>query len=91
MHIYTVLISILKYCFIVELFEKWRSAPPLPQLRVPFGRLTWAFWRLNLAFLHVLKRQIQTPHRGRVAWVALWRAFPQTQRISFLSRSPLAR
>jgi hypothetical protein len=64
MHINAILISILKYFFIVELFEKWRSALPLPQSRVPFGRLTWAFWRLNLAFLHVLKRQIQTPHRG---------------------------
>ncbi len=62
MHIDAVLISILKYCFIVELIEKWRSA--LPQSRVSVGGLIWAFWRLNLAFLHVLKRQIQTPHRG---------------------------
>jgi hypothetical protein len=31
-------ISILKYCFIVELFEKWRSALPPP----PVSRLIWA-------------------------------------------------
>jgi hypothetical protein len=80
MHRYAILICILKYCFLVELFAS--------QSRVSLGRLIWAFRRLNLAFLHVLKRQIQTPHRGRVAWVALWRAFPQTQRISFLPRSP---
>jgi hypothetical protein len=30
MHIYAILISILKYCFIVELFEKWRFALPPP-------------------------------------------------------------
>ncbi len=30
MHIYAVLICILKYCFIVELFEKWRSPLPPP-------------------------------------------------------------
>ena len=84
MHINAILISILKYCFTVELFEKWRSGlPPLP-----VARSIWAFWQLNLAFLHVLKRQIQTPHRVRVAWVALRRAFPQTQRSSFLPRSP---
>jgi hypothetical protein len=88
MHRYAILICILKCCFLVKLFEKWLSVLPLP----PVARLTWAthlaFWQLNLAFLHVLKRQIQTPHRVRVAWVALWRAFPQTQRISFLPRSP---
>jgi hypothetical protein len=38
MHIYAVLISILKYCFIVELFEKWHSALPPP----PVARLIWA-------------------------------------------------
>jgi hypothetical protein len=38
MHIDAVLISILKYCFIVELFEKWRSALPPP----PVARFSWA-------------------------------------------------
>ena len=38
MHIYAVLISILKYCFIVELFEKWRSVIPPP----PVARSIWA-------------------------------------------------
>jgi hypothetical protein len=64
MHIDAILISILKYYFIVELFEKWHSALPPPAV----VRFSWAthlgIWRLNLAFLHVLKRQIQRPHRG---------------------------
>ncbi len=38
MHIYAILISILKYCFIVELFEKCRSVLPPP----PVARLIWA-------------------------------------------------
>ena len=38
MHRYAILISILKYCFLVELFEKWCSALPPP----PVTRLTWA-------------------------------------------------
>jgi hypothetical protein len=38
MHIDAVLISILKYCFIVELFEKWRSALPPP----PVALFSWA-------------------------------------------------
>jgi hypothetical protein len=38
MHIYAIFISILKYCFIVELFEKWRSALPPP----PVAHLIWA-------------------------------------------------
>jgi hypothetical protein len=39
-------ISILRYCFIVELFEKRRS--PLPQSRVSLGRLIWAFLATQL-------------------------------------------
>jgi hypothetical protein len=38
MHRYAILICILKCCFLVELFEKWRSVLPLP----PVARLTWA-------------------------------------------------
>jgi hypothetical protein len=64
MHVHAILISILKYCFIVELFEKWRSALPPP----PVARFSWVthlgVWRLNLAFLHVLRRQILTPQGG---------------------------
>jgi hypothetical protein len=37
MHIDAVLISILKYCFIVEFFLKWRSALPPP----PVARFSW--------------------------------------------------
>jgi hypothetical protein len=37
MHIYAVLISILKYCFIVELFENCLSALPPP----PVARFSW--------------------------------------------------
>jgi hypothetical protein len=44
MHVDAILINILKYCFIVELFEKWRSALPSSpsrafQLGNSFGRL----------------------------------------------------
>ncbi len=44
MHIDTKLISILKYCFIVELFEKWRSALPPPPLAP-------SIWASHLGFL----------------------------------------
>ncbi len=73
-------INFLKYCFIVELFKKWRICPP--QDGASIWRLILTFWRTNLV----------TPHvggaGGGVAWVALSRAFPQTQGISFLPRSP---
>jgi hypothetical protein len=53
MHIYAVLISVLKYCLIVELFEKWRSALPPP----PVARLIWAthfgVLATQLVFLHM--------------------------------------
>jgi hypothetical protein len=49
MHVDAILISILKYCLIVELFEMWRSALPPP----PVARFSWAthlgVWRLNLS------------------------------------------
>ncbi len=38
MHIDAILIGILKYCVIVELFEKWRSTLPPP----PVVRSIWA-------------------------------------------------
>jgi hypothetical protein len=57
MHVDAILISILKYCFIVDLFEKWRFVLPPP----PVASFSWAthlgVWRLNLAFLHVLKHK----------------------------------
>jgi hypothetical protein len=88
MHIGAILISILKYCFIVELFEKWRSAiPPSPsrafQLGYSFGRLA-----TQLGVSPRAKTPNPDTRGGGVAWVALWRAFPQTQRISFMPRSP---
>ncbi len=48
------------------------------------------FWRLNLTFLHVWESPIPSAVRGvggGWAWVALSRAFPQTQGISFLALS----
>jgi hypothetical protein len=91
MHVDAILISILKYCFIVELFEKWHSAlPPIPsrtfQLGDSFGRLA-----TQLGVSPCFKAPNPDATRGGgggVAWVALWRAFPQTQRISFLPCSP---
>jgi hypothetical protein len=40
--------SILKYCFIVELFEKWRNCPPPPPLRrlILAAHFGGPFWRL---------------------------------------------
>ncbi len=87
MCIYAVLISILKYCFIVELFEKWRSTLPPP----PVASSIWASPLGVLAAQLGISPRVKVPNpdatQGRVAWVALWRAFPNTQRISFLSRS----
>jgi len=81
-------ISILKYCFIVELFEKWRSAllPP------PVTRLILVTHLGVLATQLGVSPRVKAPNpdatQGGMAWVALWWAFPDTQRLSFLSRSP---
>jgi hypothetical protein len=90
MHINAILISILKYCFTVELFEKWRSGlPPLPVAR--------SIWASHLGILatqlgvspHVKAPNPDATQGGEgVAWIALWRAFPDTQRFGFLSHSP---
>jgi hypothetical protein len=87
MHVDAILISILKYCFIVELFEKWCSAlPPSPsrafQLGDSFGCLA-----TQLGVSPRVKAPNPDATQGGMAWVALWRAFPQTQRIFFLPRS----
>ncbi len=78
----------MKYCFIVKLFEKWRSALPPP----PVTRLIWATHLGILATQLGVSPRVKAPNpdgtQGGAAWVALWRAFPQTQGISFLSRSP---
>jgi hypothetical protein len=84
-------ISILKYCFIVELFEKWHSALPPP----PIARLIQASHLGVFATQFGVSPRVKVPNPGAtrgqgggLAWVALWLAFPQTQGISFLSRSP---
>ncbi len=82
MHINAILISILKYFFIVELFEKWRSALPPP----PVTRSIWVSHLGVLATILGVSPRVKAPSPD--AWVALWRAFPDTQRLSFLSRSP---
>jgi hypothetical protein len=45
-------ISILKYCFVVKLFEKWRISPPPPRMAPQFGASFWRFgcsiWRLPM-------------------------------------------
>jgi hypothetical protein len=85
MCIYAVLISILKYCFIVELFEKWRSTLPPP----PVARSIWASYLGVLAAQLGVSPRVKAPNPdatqgGGVAWVALWLAFPNTQRILVL-------
>jgi hypothetical protein len=73
----------------VELFEKWRNGTPPPHSGASFWRPILAFWRLNLAFPHVGESpNLGATRGGGVAWVALLRAFPQTQGIIFLSLSP---
>jgi hypothetical protein len=89
MHADAILKSILKYCFVVEFFEKWGSAlPPSPsgafffQLGDSFGRLS-----TKLGVSPHIKAPNPDATRGGggggLAWVARWRGFPQTQRISF--------
>jgi hypothetical protein len=70
MHTYPVLISILKYCFIVELFEKLRSGLPPP----PVARLIWAIHLGVLATQLGVSPRVKAPNpdttqRGWVAWV----------------------
>ena len=70
MHINAILISILKYCFIVELFEKWHSALPPP----PVVRLIWATHLGLLGTQLGVSPRVKAPNpdatqRGWVAWV----------------------
>jgi hypothetical protein len=84
-------ISILKNCFIVELFEKLRFALPPPP---PVACLILATHLADLATQLGVSPRVKAPNPGAtqggggMAWVALWRAFPQTQGISFFSCSP---
>ena len=73
--------SILKYCLVNELFEKWRISP------IPSPLVTW-----QMAGRHVISggslRRVHTrgtPHfkGGGVAWVALSRASPTQGNIVF--------
>ncbi len=62
-------ISILKYCFIVELFEKWHFALPPSRTRAPhsgdsFGRFGDQIWRLSTWGVAQAK-----PHMG--GWLGL--------------------
>ncbi len=72
----------------------WNIAPLLSYLRnteippPPLRRLIWPAWFGVLAtqfgvFSTCESRQIQAQCGGGVAWVALWRAFPQTQELVF--------
>jgi hypothetical protein len=76
--------SILKYGFIVELFEKMRNSPPPPLRRLilatRFGVLATQFGvspRVRVA------KSRRRAGEGGLAWVALWWAFPQTQELVF--------
>ncbi len=78
-------ISILKYCLVVELFEKWRISPHLSPSHVIGGG---PFWLIILAAPHVGPATFSShsgvgrlglPSRG---------LFPNTRKYSFLPRSP---
>jgi hypothetical protein len=72
MHINAILISILKYCFIVELFEKWRSVLPPP----PVARSIWASHLGVLVTQLGVSPRVKAPNpdatqgEGVVSWVA---------------------
>jgi hypothetical protein len=73
MHINAILISILKYCFIVELFEKWRSVLPPP----PVARSIWASHLDVLVTQLGVSPRVKAPNPdatqgggGVVSWVA---------------------
>ncbi len=76
-------LEILIHCWIIW---KWQNCLPSPPRGTSFWWPILSFWPLNLAFPHVGESP-NLPHRG-VACVALLRAFPQKQGISFLSLSP---
>jgi hypothetical protein len=59
MHRYAILICILKCCFLVELFEKWRSVLPLP----PVARLTWATHLGILATQLGVSQRVKAPNQ----------------------------
>ncbi len=65
MHIDVILISILKYCFIVELFEKWRSAlPPSPSRAFQLGN-SFGCLATQLSFCPRVKAPNPDATRGR--------------------------
>jgi hypothetical protein len=58
MHINAILISILKYFFIVEFFEKWRSALPPP----PVTRSIWVSHLGVLATILGVSPRVKAPN-----------------------------
>ncbi len=81
-------ISILKYCFIVELFEKWRLVFPPSALgrlilATHLGRFGDSVCRLSTWGVAQFGRHTG---EGGLGWPLA--GFPHTQGICFLSRSP---
>jgi hypothetical protein len=84
MQTYAVLISILKYCFIFELFEKLRSALPPP----PVARLIWATHLGVLATQLGVSPRVKAPNPdatqgGWVAWVPSGGLSPKQKELVF--------
>jgi hypothetical protein len=69
-------------------YSKRAEFPPPPP--TPASHLCgwiWCSWQLNLAFSPRVK-VAKSRRRAGGAWVALWRAFPQTQELVYLPISP---
>jgi hypothetical protein len=57
--------------------------PPLPSIRRLNPAGGFGAWRVNLAFSPHVKVARFRHRAGGMSWVALWRAFPQTQELVF--------
>ncbi len=85
-------ISILKYCLVVELFEKWRICPSPPPPAPPGWHLILAthlaFWLLDLATPHVGGARFGRHSGGRWLGLPSPGLSPKYKQYSFLPHSP---
>ncbi len=81
-------ISILKYCLVVELFEKWRIWPPAPPGWHLILATHLAFWLLDLATPHVGGARFGRHSGGRWLGLPSPGLSPKHKEYSFLPHSP---